>query len=106
VRDMGSPLELPMIHCTPPTDPVFLAAARRAVQSASAMLDGELAVLVGTVVRIRELFPKASIITVASLTDDGHPYLLWLISRDGWTPIDPELAADPPRPHVVGVAPS
>jgi hypothetical protein len=98
---MGTQIEPPMIHCTPPTDPVFLAAASRAFENARNTLDDDLAVLVGTVVRIRELFPRASIITVASMTDDGRPCLLWLISRDGWTPIEPVVEPGSPRPVPV-----
>jgi hypothetical protein len=91
---MGTHVAPPIIHCTPPTDPVFLAAASRAFEIAHHTLEDDLAVLVGTVVRIRALFPRASVITVASMTDDGRPCLLWLISRDGWTPIEPVLGPE------------
>jgi hypothetical protein len=99
---MGEP---PMIQCTPPTDPVFLNAASRAFESASQTLDSEVAVLIGTVLRIRALYPSASIITVASLTEDGRPCLIWLISRDGWTPIEPAMAWESaPAPAPVGLS--
>lgn len=86
----------PTIHCTPPTDAAFLAAVVAAFDQARGLLTGEMAVLVGTMVRIRTAYPCASIIAVAqsAASDESSP--VWLVSRDGWR----ELAA--PVPTAAG----
>lgn len=81
----------PTIHCTPPTDPAFLTTAGQAFERANELLTGDMAVLVGTMVRIRWDYPKAAIVAVSFTSTDGSPNLVWLISRDGWA----EIAAPP-----------
>jgi hypothetical protein len=78
----------PIIHCTPPTDPGFLATVAQAYAQASGVLSGELAMVVGTIVRVRTDYPNASMVAVSLLGADEQPCLVWLISRDGWTEVD------------------
>jgi len=82
----------PLIHCTPPTDPSFLASVSRAYGEATEILSSEVAVLVGTLIRLRMQYPTASIIPL-SLARRDAPFVVWLVSRDGWTEID--LAPSP-----------
>jgi hypothetical protein len=82
----------PLIHCTPPTDAAFLASVSRAYGEAADLLSGEMAVLVGTLVRIRSNYPTAAIIALPQI-DQGDIYAVWLVSRDGWTEL--ELARSP-----------
>ena len=85
----------PLIHCTPPTDPAFLASVSRAYREATEILSSDAAVLVGTLVRLRMAYPMASIIPL-SLTGRDAPSEVWLVSREGWTEIQP--APSPPEP--------
>jgi hypothetical protein len=78
----------PLIHCTPPTDPSFLASVSRSYAEATELLSGEAAVLVGTLVRLRAHYPMASIIPL-SLASQRAPFVLWLVSREGWTEVEP-----------------
>jgi hypothetical protein len=78
----------PLIHCTPPTDPSFLASVSRAYAEATEFLSGEAAVFVGTLVRLRMQYPTASIIPLALARQDA-PFVVWLVSREGWTEIEP-----------------
>ena len=78
----------PLIHCTPPTDPSFLATVSRSYAEATEFLSGDAAVLVGTLVRLRVQYPMASIIPL-SLTHQHAPFVVWLVSREGWTEIEP-----------------
>ena len=82
----------PLIHCTPPTDPSFLASVSRAYGEASEILSGEGAVLVGTLIRLRVLYPTASIVPL-SLAPGDAPFVVWLVSREGWTEIEPVPSA-------------
>jgi hypothetical protein len=82
----------PLIHCTPPTDPSFLASVSRSYAEATEFLSGDAAVLVGTLVRLRVRYPMASIIPL-SLASRDAPFVVWLVSREGWTEIEP--AASP-----------
>ena len=82
--------EMPLIHCTPPTDPAFLAAARRAYEEANAALDGSVAVYVGTLLRVRSDYPDASIVWASVAAGGGRIHPLWLISREGWAPVELE----------------
>jgi hypothetical protein len=77
----------PLIHCTPPTDPAFLASVLRAYGEAAELLSGEMAVLVGTLVRIRTNYPTAAIIALPQI-GQSEIYGVWLVSRDGWTEFD------------------
>jgi hypothetical protein len=86
-----SPMDIddrPIIHCTPPTDPGFLATVAQAYAQASGVLSGELAMVVGTLVRVRADYPNASMVAVSLVGADDQPCLVWLISRDGWTEVD------------------
>ena len=84
----------PLIHCTPPTDPAFLATVSRAFVESAGMLSGDAAILVGTMIRIRKYYPMASIIPLPSDSRSG-PFTVWLVSREGWTELDiVPLAAD------------
>jgi hypothetical protein len=74
----------PLIHCAPPTDPAFLASVSRAYGEAADLLSGEMAVLVGTLVRIRTKYPTAAIIALPHI-GQGDICGVWLVSRDGWT---------------------
>ena len=78
----------PLIHCTPPTDPAFLASVSRAYSEATEILSNDDAVLVGTLVRLRMGYPMASIIPL-SLASRDAPSMVWLVSREGWTEIQP-----------------
>jgi len=89
----------PLIHCTPPTDPAFLACASRAYGETTEILSSEAAVFVGTLLRLRIHYPMASIIPL-SLAGRDAPFVVWLVSREGWTEIEPVRA---PRD---GVAPN
>jgi hypothetical protein len=84
----------PLIHCTPPTDPAFLASVSRAYGEATEILSSESAVFVGTLVRLRMRYPMASIIPLSLARLDG-PFVVWLVSREGWTEI--ELVPSPPE---------
>ena len=77
----------PLIHCTPPTDPSFLASVSRSYAESTEFLSGEAAVFVGTLVRLRMQYPMASIIR--SLVSRDAPFVVWLVSREGWTEIEP-----------------
>jgi hypothetical protein len=83
----------PLVHCTPPTDPAFLASVSRAYGEATEILSGESAVFVETLIRLRTRYPMASIIPLSLAFRDG-PFVVWLVSREGWTEI--ELAPPPP----------
>jgi hypothetical protein len=83
----------PLIHCTPPTDPSFLASVSRAYGEATEFLSSEAAVFVGTLIRLRMQYPTASIIPL-SLASRDAPFVVWLVSREGWTEIEPV-----PSPH-------
>jgi hypothetical protein len=85
----------PLIHCTPPTDPSFLASVSRSYTDAKEFLSGEAAVFVGTLVRLRVHYPMASIIPL-SLASRDAPFVVWLVSREGWAEIEPRPA--PPEP--------
>jgi hypothetical protein len=89
----------PLIHCTPPTDPAFLASVSHAYGEATEILAGDAAVLVGTLIRLRTRYPMASIIPL-SLAGRDAPSVVWLVSREGWTEIEP--VPSPPE----GVAPT
>jgi hypothetical protein len=78
----------PLIHCTPSTDPSFLTTVSRSYAAATEFLSGEEAVLVGTLVRLRTRYPMASIIPL-SLARRDAPFVVWLVSREGWTEIEP-----------------
>jgi hypothetical protein len=78
----------PLIHCTPPTDPSFLASVSRAYREATEIRPSEAAVLVGTLIRLRMQYPTASIIPL-SLARRDSPFVVWLVSREGWTEIEP-----------------
>lgn len=91
----GSAALPPVIHCTPPTDPQFLASVSRSFAEAAEFLSSEAAVLVGTLVRLRTDYPTASIIPL-SLTGRDAPFLVWLVSREGWAEIDPVPASPEP----------
>jgi hypothetical protein len=82
--------DVPVIHCTPPTDPAFLAAARRAFEQANAALDGSVAIYVGTLLRVRSDYPHASIVWASVAGGEGRVHPLWLISREGWAPVELE----------------
>jgi hypothetical protein len=82
----------PLIHCTPPTDPAFLASVSRAYGEAADLLSGEMAVLVGTLIRIRTNYPRAAIVALPQI-GQGDIYGVWLVSRDGWTELDTARSA-------------
>ena len=73
----------PLIHCTPPTDPAFLATVSRAYVESAGMLSGDAAILIGTMIRIRKYYPMASIIPLPWDSRSG-PFTIWLVSREGW----------------------
>ena len=83
-----------VIHCTPPTDPAFLASVSRAYGEAADLLSGEMAVLVGTLVRIRTSYPAAGIIALPQV-GQGDLFGVWLVSRDGWTELEIGWSAQP-----------
>ena len=78
----------PLIHCTPPTDPAFLASVSRAYGEATEILSSDAGVLAGTLIRLRLRYPMASIIPL-SLASRDAPSMVWLVSREGWTEIHP-----------------
>jgi hypothetical protein len=78
----------PLIRCTPPTDPSFLASVSRAYGEATEILSSEAAVFVGTLIRLRVQYPMASIIPLA-LARREAPLVVWLVCREGWTEIEP-----------------
>jgi hypothetical protein len=77
----------PLIYCTPPTDPSFLAGVSRAYGEATAILSSEAAVFVGTLIRLRVHYPMASIVPLSMARPDP-PCVVWLVSRDGWSDIE------------------
>ena len=83
----------PLIHCTPPSDLNFLASVSRSYTEATELMSGEAAVVVGTLVRLRRQYPMATIIPL-SLASRDAPFVVWLVSREGWTEIEPA----PPQP--------
>jgi hypothetical protein len=93
--DEGTVASDPLIHCTPPTDPAFLASVARAYSDATEILSGDAAVLVGTLVRLRMHYPTASIIPL-SLASRDAPSSVWLVSREGWTEIEPVPSSPEP----------
>ena len=74
----------PVIHCTPPTDPAFLASVSRAYVECAGILPSDAAILIGTLIRIRKSYPMVSIIPLP-WDSRGGPIAVWLVSRDGWT---------------------
>jgi hypothetical protein len=97
--DTIRPVPLPIIQCTPPTDPDFLTVVVRAFNQAVARLSGDLEVLVDTLVRIRVDYPMAAIVAVPDAVLDGEPCYVWLVARDGWTDVNPPgfSTATPPE---------
>ncbi len=89
----------PLIHCTPPTDPAFLACVSRAFGAASQTLSGEAAVFIGTLVRLRAQYPTASIIPLPLARRDA-PFVVWLVSREGWTELEPVPSPDGVARHA------
>ena len=77
----------PLIHCTPPTDPAFLACVSRAYGESAGTLSSDAAILVGTLIRIRKGYPTASIIPLAR-DGRGGPFAVWLVSREGWMELE------------------
>lgn len=77
----------PLIHCTPPTDPAFLATVSDAYREAARLLSGEMAVLVGTLTRLRASYPAAGIIALPQ-AGPAEMFGVWLISRDGWAELE------------------
>jgi hypothetical protein len=65
----------PIIRCDPP-DPAFVNRVARAYGEACATLTDEMAVLVGTLVRVRAEYPRALIVP----TDDAR--IEWATIRD------------------------
>src|SRR4051812_27331319 len=90
----------PLIHCTPATDPSFLASVSRAYAEATEILSSESAVFVGTLIRVRVHYPMAAIIPL-SLARRDAPFVVWLVSREGWTQIESMPSA---RHTVAGYA--
>jgi hypothetical protein len=84
------PGDAPDIHCTPPTDSAFIAATRSAFEEAQSMLDGSVAVYVGTLLRVRTHYPHAAIVWASVAARGGAVRPVWLISREGWAPIEVE----------------
>ena len=91
----------PLIHCTPSSDPLFLASVANSYTEAAELLSGEAALLVGTLVRLRRQYPLASIIPL-SLVSRHAPFVVWLVSREGWTEL--ERLSSPPGPFAGNVA--
>jgi hypothetical protein len=87
----------PLIHCTPPSDPAFLACVSRAYGESAGTLSSDAAILIGTLIRIRKGYPTASIIPLAR---DGRrgPFAVWLVSREGWTELEVVASAAGGRP--------
>ena len=90
--DEATVANAPLIHCTPPTDPAFLASVSRAYGEATEILSSDAAVLVGTLVRLRMQYPAASIIPLSMASRDA-PSVVWLVSREGWAEIEPVPSA-------------
>jgi hypothetical protein len=86
----------PLIHCTPPEDPSFLTSVRHAFEDAADLLYGDMALLVGTLVRVRSLYPRAWIIALPSQWLCGEERAVWLVSRDGWTELARTAALSQP----------
>jgi hypothetical protein len=88
----------PLIHCTPPTDPAFLASVSRAFVESAGILSSDAAILIGTLIRIRKSYPMASIIPLP-WDSRGGPFAVWLVSREGWTELEvvPSAAEGTPR---------
>jgi hypothetical protein len=82
----------PLIHCTPPTDPAFLASVARAYRESARILSSDAAILVGALIRIRKGYPMASIIPLP-WDSRGGPVAVWLVSREGWTELEVVPAA-------------
>jgi hypothetical protein len=82
----------PLIHCTPPTDPAFLASVSRAYAESAGILSSDAAILVGTLVRIHRNYPMAAIIPLP-WDGRGGPIAVWLVSRDGWLELDVDSSA-------------
>ena len=82
----------PLIHCTPPTDPAFLASVARAYRESARILSSDAAILVGALIRIRKSYPMASIIPLP-WDSRGGPVAVWLVSREGWTELEVVPAA-------------
>jgi hypothetical protein len=72
----------PLIRCDPP-DPAFIDRVARAYDEARATLADEMAVLVGTLVRVRAEYPRALIVPTDGARIDGQPSVTWIASRDG-----------------------
>jgi hypothetical protein len=88
----------PLIHCTPPTDPAFLACVSRAYGESAGTLSSDAAILIGTLVRIRKGYPTASIIPLA-WDSRGGLSAVWLVSREGWMELEvvPSAADGTPK---------
>jgi hypothetical protein len=99
MHEAGAASRPPIIRCTPPGDPSFVASVSRSYAEATEFLAGDAALLVGTLVRLRVQYPTASIIPI-SLARRDAPFVVWLVSREGWTEIEPEPS------HREGVAES
>ena len=97
----------PLIHCTPPTDPAFLASVSRAYGESARILSGDAAILVGTLIRIRKGYPTASIIPLP-MDGRGGPFAVWLVSREGWTELElgPAVAEGTPTGPLAVAAPA
>ncbi|MEA2623591.1 MAG: hypothetical protein QOH61_2501 [Chloroflexota bacterium] len=87
----------PLIHCTPPEDPTFLTSVGQAFDDAATVLtdDGDMALLVGTLIRVRSHYPRAWIIALPNQWVAGEERPVWLVSRDGWA----EISHAPTLPH-------
>jgi hypothetical protein len=97
----------PLIHCTPPTDPAFLASVSRAYRESARIMSSDAAILVGTLVRIRKGYPTASIIPLA-WDSRGGPCAVWLVSREGWAELEVvrSAAEGTPRGRLAVVEPA
>jgi hypothetical protein len=67
---------------------MVIASVSRAYGEATEILSSDAAVFVGTLVRLRMQYPTASIIPL-SLAGRDAPSVVWLVSREGWTEIEP-----------------
>jgi hypothetical protein len=96
----------PLIHCTPPEDPSFLRSVRCAFEDAADLLSGDMALLVGTLVRVRSRYPRAWIIALPGQWLSGEERAVWLVSRDGWTELARTQALNQPAlgGHIAGPA--
>ena len=97
----------PLIHCTPSTDPAFLACVSRAYGKSSRTLSSDAAILIGTLILIRKGYPTASIIPLAR-DGRGGPFAVWLVSREGWTELEvvPSAAEGTPSRLLAGAEPA